>query len=129
MSLGELGARTFRWTAVLRLAAHELALHGPRARQLIGLAGVSIGDLLPLASVAASLFGFPVIIWRDDPCGVPGYHLLMETSAARAVWANLLANFSRRGDAEYEDGDLDGDRDVDLQDLGLLLANFGEQCE
>jgi hypothetical protein len=43
--------------------------------------------------------------------------------------ANLLANFSRHGDAEYEDGDFDGDRDVDTQDLAFLLSNFGERCE
>jgi probable HAF family extracellular repeat protein len=40
--------------------------------------------------------------------------------------AILLGNFSRTGDAAYEDGDLDCDQDVDLQDLAVLLSNFGE---
>jgi folate-binding protein YgfZ len=74
-------------------AVHELALYGPGAERVLASAGVATGDSRPLGSVEAALFGFPVTVWRDDPCGVPGYHLLLDSSAARAVWANLLANF------------------------------------
>jgi hypothetical protein len=30
--------------------------------------------------------------------------------------------------AEYEDGDMDGDGDVDLADLSALLAVYGTSC-
>jgi hypothetical protein len=33
------------------------------------------------------------------------------------------------GSGDPSDGDLDGDGDVDLQDLANLLANFGTTCE
>jgi hypothetical protein len=32
------------------------------------------------------------------------------------------------GDAQRDDGDLDGDADVDLQDLATLLTVFGTDC-
>jgi hypothetical protein len=32
------------------------------------------------------------------------------------------------GGAAYEDGDLDGDGDVDLSDLSALLAVYGTSC-
>jgi len=32
------------------------------------------------------------------------------------------------GDVTYEDGDLDGDSDVDLSDLSALLAVYGTIC-
>lgn len=39
----------------------------------------------------------------------------------------VLANFNQ-SDAGHEQGDLDGDHDVDLTDLALLLAAFGLIC-
>jgi folate-binding protein YgfZ len=75
---------------------HELAIHGPAAAAVFAAAGVAAGELQPLGSIQGVLYGFAVTVWRDDPCGVPGYHLLVETAAARAVWANLLANFGPR---------------------------------
>jgi folate-binding protein YgfZ len=69
---------------------HQIALHGPHVAAVLG---GGAGGLQPLASTTASLFGFEVTLWRDDVCGVPGIHVLVETTAARAVWANLLACF------------------------------------
>jgi len=43
--------------------------------------------------------------------------------------AILLPNYGTTGGANYEDGDLDGDGDVDLSDLASLLAVYGTICE
>ena len=40
-----------------------------------------------------------------------------------------LANCCVTSGANYEDGDLDGDGDVDLSDLSALLAVYGTLCE
>ncbi|MBU0618400.1 MAG: hypothetical protein KKI02_11845 [Planctomycetes bacterium] len=32
------------------------------------------------------------------------------------------------GGLEYEDGDIDGDDDVDIAGLAALLGNYGESC-
>jgi folate-binding protein YgfZ len=74
---------------------HQVALHGPGASEL---AGVTIDA--PLQSTTARLFDVDVIVWRDDPCGVPGYHLLVPTESARAVWMNLIAQYGHRETAK-----------------------------
>ena len=48
-----------------------------------------------------------------------------ETSHLKGL-AIQLSNFAREGDATYASGDLDCDRDVDLEDIAILLGNFGE---
>jgi hypothetical protein len=42
--------------------------------------------------------------------------------------AEMLANYGTTGGAMYEDGDLDGDGDVDLADLAELLSVYGVTC-
>ena len=42
--------------------------------------------------------------------------------------AVVLSHFGTSDDATPENGDLDGDADVDLQDLAMLLADFGTPC-
>jgi folate-binding protein YgfZ len=67
---------------------HEIALHGPGASEVLG---TTIDSLLQ--SVTTRLFDIDVIAWRDDPCGVPGYHLIVPTESARTVWMNLIAAY------------------------------------
>ena len=52
---------------------------------------VGVAELELLASAAIKLFGVPVIVWRDDPTGAPGYHLLMPRESVTKVWAGLMA--------------------------------------
>ena len=33
------------------------------------------------------------VVWRDDVCSVPGFHLVLETAAVERVWTGLLAQF------------------------------------
>jgi folate-binding protein YgfZ len=67
---------------------HEIALHGPAAARLLG---VTIDQ--PLGSAQARIRDIDTIIWRDDPAGVPGYHLILPIESARLVWMKLLSEF------------------------------------
>ena len=69
---------------------HQIALHGPGALDVLRrTSGTDIPDLTPLASAAARLFDADVTVWRDDPCAVPGYHLVFDIFAARRIWMGL----------------------------------------
>lgn len=69
-------------------ALHEIALHGPGARELLG---ASLDA--PLRCTSTKVSDVDVVIWRDDPAGVEGYHLIVPTESARAIWMNLIAKF------------------------------------
>jgi folate-binding protein YgfZ len=51
----------------------------------------------PLACAVGRLLGQDLILWRDDPCGVPGYNLLLPTDQAAAIWQHLLTTFGTPG--------------------------------
>jgi folate-binding protein YgfZ len=72
---------------------HEIALHGPQAWDILAatLASplVRIGDS-GVAAAVTEFFGASVVVWRDDPAGVPGYHLLIPVEQIRVVWMNLV---------------------------------------
>jgi folate-binding protein YgfZ len=71
---------------------HQISLHGPKAAELLGeLANQSVAELGSLASASITLYGATAIVWRDDPTGAPGYHLLIPCHALQAVWSNLIA--------------------------------------
>jgi folate-binding protein YgfZ len=74
---------------------HEIALYGPGAVEILNGAGSPTPPQASLAVSQTELFGIPTIIWRDDPAGVPGYHLIIPTKSARAVWMNLLSQFGK----------------------------------
>jgi folate-binding protein YgfZ len=74
---------------------HAIALHGPGAAAVLDAAvGSHVPELPPLGSTEVSLFGVDgVTVWRDDPCGVPGYLLLLPAEQAAMVWSTLLSRF------------------------------------
>ena len=76
---------------------HGIALHGPGAAGVLGEVAegpaTAVDALQPLASTSARLFGVDATVWRDDPAGVPGFHILVDAAAARTVWMNLIARF------------------------------------
>src|ERR1700722_6506735 len=64
---------------------HEIAGHGPQAPAALGLT-----ELKPLESAAITVGGIRATAFRDDPCGVPGYFLIMPADSAAAVWHALV---------------------------------------
>jgi folate-binding protein YgfZ len=74
---------------------HEIAVHGPGAAAVLSrvLDGATELPPRPITCAAARMIGHDVILWRDDPCGVPGYFFVMPTSAAAAVWEHFIATF------------------------------------
>jgi len=74
--------------------SHQIALHGPGARQILEAAcGSTIPEPGPLASTNINLSGVDTVVWRDDPTGTPGYHLIVPIEAARSVWGELATRF------------------------------------
>lgn len=75
---------------------HEIAVHGPGALNVLNKIASTpvLADLPPLGSVQTTLYDVPVMIWRDDPAGVPGFNLILPIDQARSVWMKLIAGFS-----------------------------------
>ena len=77
----------------------QIALHGPNAlailREAIGAAGAEMKELPLLGSSEIQLYGTAAIVWRDDPCAVPGYHLIVETGGVERVWTGLVEQFGQ----------------------------------
>ena len=75
-------------------ALHEVALLGPGARAVLDEAAQPrVGELAALGSAKTRMFDAEVVVFRDDLAGVPGYCLLFDAAAARAVWMTLVSRF------------------------------------
>jgi folate-binding protein YgfZ len=75
-------------------SAHEIAIHGPGSAAVLTtlLDGGEVPAALQCRSVR--IMGSDVVIWRDDPCGVPGFFLIVPFDAAVAIWNHLIATFA-----------------------------------
>jgi folate-binding protein YgfZ len=72
---------------------HEISLHGPCAADVVGKL-IDSGQVPSLSqSASVRMIGRDVVVWRDDPCGVPGFLLIMPADAAVAIWSHLVATF------------------------------------
>src|SRR3954447_6044721 len=61
---------------------HQIALHGPGAAQILGQSIDTPVELTKEQTCAAArMHNNDVVVWRDDPCGVPGLHLIVPTAA------------------------------------------------
>jgi len=79
---------------------HRLALHGPRAIEVLQeAAGVDASALPPLGSKTFRLAGSDALVFRDDVTGSPGLHLIVESARAADVWTELVTRFGERRDA------------------------------
>ena len=75
---------------------HEITLHGPGAFDLLGAGPAA--DRPPGSATVVQLIGYDVIVWRDDPTGAPGLHLIVSADAARAIWMHLITTFAQPTD-------------------------------
>ena len=70
---------------------HEVALHGPRAQ----IALHELPEIEPMACATINLFGTPTVVWRDDPTGSAGFHLIAPAETARLLWMNAIGRHVR----------------------------------
>jgi len=54
-----------------------------------------------LSVSTARMLDHDVIVWRDDPCGVPGLHLIVPNAHVAAIWNDLLTRFGAVNDVQY----------------------------
>ncbi|MGD0389242.1 MAG: glycine cleavage T C-terminal barrel domain-containing protein [Tepidisphaeraceae bacterium] len=73
--------------------SHQVALHGPGAGEVLRRLGGNGDGLGPLNSTVARLDAAEAVIWRDDPCGVGGYFLIVPTELAGKLWMGILSAF------------------------------------
>lgn len=74
----------------------QISIHGPTALAILRQAsGEEVPESTLLGSTEIPLYGVTAIVWRDDPAGAPGYHLLIETAAVERVWTGFLAQFGQ----------------------------------
>jgi folate-binding protein YgfZ len=74
-------------------SAHEISIHGPGAAAVV----MKLTEAEPPATsqcLAARILGNDCIVWRDDPCGAPGFFLIVPSDAIVDVWNHLLAIFA-----------------------------------
>jgi len=79
--------------ASLGETVHQFSLHGPGAAEVLRQIAGDFGELKVLGSAKASVSGVDVVIWRDDPCGVPGYYLVVPPQDAGKLWMQMIAAF------------------------------------
>lgn len=72
---------------------HEIAIHGPAAAEILGGMRIAAEG----QSVQAKLFDVDAVIWRDDPTGSPGYHVIVPSASVKTIWMNLLSRFGAAG--------------------------------
>jgi folate-binding protein YgfZ len=73
---------------------HTLSLHGPGSAQILSeVCTTPIPELPQLGSTNTKMFDVDAVIWRDDVCFVPGFHLVIEQSAAQKIWTGLCDRF------------------------------------
>ncbi|HLP84270.1 MAG TPA: glycine cleavage T C-terminal barrel domain-containing protein [Phycisphaerales bacterium] len=70
---------------------HRLALHGPRALDLLSLCAGTAIDLAQDRAVSLTIAGATVLVLRDDTAGAPGYELFVPTQHALDVVRELVA--------------------------------------
>jgi folate-binding protein YgfZ len=84
--------------------AHQIALLGPTAGSILGEACTpGVGELMPLGCVATKLLDVPVVVFRDDIAGVPGYGLVIDATAAATAWDGLLKRYGESAELGKRD--------------------------
>jgi folate-binding protein YgfZ len=79
--------------STLATHTHQIALHGPKSGDVLRQLTGGFTELSPISSATAKIVDIETIIWRDDPCGVPGYFLILPTEMAPRIWMSILTAF------------------------------------
>jgi aminomethyltransferase len=75
---------------------HEVSLLGPGAREILTeIAEAEAPELGAIGSTGIHAFESEIVLWRDDICGVPGYHLIFDADAAPRIWQEFLSRFGQ----------------------------------
>lgn len=73
---------------------HEFAIHGPTTPIILHeWLGISPPES-PLSSSQSQINDIPIILWRDDITGAPGFNLIVSSNQAQSIWQLLLEKFS-----------------------------------
>ncbi|MCC6240256.1 MAG: aminomethyl transferase family protein [Phycisphaerales bacterium] len=84
-----------------RTDLHAIALHGPGSFSILrDLSNNTLTDLQPMQAAQTRLLGRSVTLWRDDECGVAGYHLIAGREDMVVLWTSLQANFGQQPEQE-----------------------------
>ncbi len=78
-------------------AKHEIGLHGPGSVEVLRSIGVDCAGMGVMGSKTATIDGIEILVWRDDPCGVPGYWLVVDSGNVAKVWMKILSGISGQG--------------------------------
>jgi aminomethyltransferase len=73
---------------------HQIAMHGPKGADILRQIIPGWAELGTLGSQAAKIGEAETVIWRDDPCGVPGYFIIVPAENAGQIWMEILSSFS-----------------------------------
>jgi folate-binding protein YgfZ len=69
---------------------HQFALHGPGVGTILQSEGIA-GVLSAAEHVSSGrIIGKDVVLWRNDQCAVPGFHMITNASDAEVIWNHLL---------------------------------------
>jgi folate-binding protein YgfZ len=73
---------------------HEISIHGPGSAVVLETL-LDAGTIpAPSGCGTARIIGHDAVVWRDDPCGSPGFMLIIPSAAAVAIWNHLIATFA-----------------------------------
>jgi folate-binding protein YgfZ len=77
-------------------ALHEVAIYGPGASAVVKAAvSTDVPLLLPLESTSAGIADQEMTLWRDDPTGTPGWHLVGSATGIAGFWTRMLDMFGQ----------------------------------
>lgn len=85
---------------------HEFFLMGPNALEVLNASLASpIAELPVMGSAEATVLGYDVVIFRDDPSGVAGYGIICPVGAAAEIWEYFTASESTAAEAAPTEAD------------------------
>jgi folate-binding protein YgfZ len=73
---------------------HEIGLHGPGSAEVLRQLGAEIGAMGALESKSVTIDATSAVVWRDDPCGVPGYFIVVDSQDAPKIWMKFLSTLA-----------------------------------